>query len=138
MKRYLLALFASAAFAQTVSVPVPKDITNTPIYGSSGLPSFTEAVTLTTTSYVSLVTLPTSGVNLNRAWRHIAIYNPDATRSVYICLGGSSCSTDMIKIPPSIGFVLDDALFGPKWISITDIYGRLDAGGSVAPQVTIW
>jgi hypothetical protein len=139
MKKLFLALFITiTAMAQQSPVPVPKDINNSPIYGSSGLPRFVEGVTVTGTSYVSLATLPTTGVNFGRAWRHIAVRNPDATKSVYICLGASSCSTDMMKLPPGIGLVLDDTLYGPAWLDVTNIYGRLDSAGSVAPEVTFW
>lgn len=132
-------LFSRMAHAQEVPANiVPKDKLNVPIYGGIGRPLFYESVTLSTSSYVKLVTLPSTGENSYRMFRGIAVRNPDASRSVYICLGStSSCSSDAMKIPPAQGIALDQVYFG--FINdVTDIWGKLDSAGSVTPEITIW
>lgn len=140
MRKLLLALFISVpVFAQNKTIiPVPKDPFNIPIYGGLGLPVFSEATTLTTSSYVSILTLPNTGHDINRSFRHIAVYNPDSARSVYICFGDASgCSTDMMKVPPGFALAFDHVLFGILYDQ-TVVYGRLDAVGSVTPEITVW
>lgn len=137
----LLLWAAAGDYVGTVSsvkYAVPKDINQVAIHDEAlGLPVFTEATTLTTNSYVSVLALPSTGNNLNRQWRKISVNNPSSTRSVYICFGGATCATDMIKVPTSTKIVFDGLYFGPM-NSVTTIYARLDAGGSVVPEVTIW
>lgn len=118
---------------------VPRDNIGIPIYGGLGLPVFSEAVTLTTTSFTSLMTVPTeTAQGYKRQFRHFELRNPSSTRSVYICFSGASpCSTSQLKIPPNYTYVLDHQYFGP-FNSITTIYGKLDSAGSVTPEVTIW
>ena len=137
MRKLLLCMLAysSLAFA---GLPIPKDQNNTPMYSAQSYPYFATPVTLTTSSYVDVFTLPNTGWDANRIWKHIMIRNPDAARTVYICLGISSvCVTDMIKVPATFGIVLDDITIGyPN--QITDIWARLDSSGSVVPEITIW
>lgn len=130
----LLLLLPILSIAQNV----PRDGFNTPIYGGIGLPYLFESVTLTTTSYVSVATLPTVGTgNTQRQFRNILIRNPSSTLSVYICFGSGGCSTNMMKIPPNYTFVTDQMLIG--WsTSVTNIYGKLDSAGSVVPEITLW
>lgn len=116
---------------------IPRDTTNTPIYGGLGLPVFSEAVTLTTTAYTLVFTMPTTGINTSRAWRNIVIRNPSTIRTVYICFGNGSCATDMLKIPPLLGIDIDATLFG-SFINYPQVWGRLDVAGSVTPEVTAW
>lgn len=132
--RALLLLLPILSIAQNV----PRDGFNTPIYGGIGLPYFFESVSLTTTSYVSLATVPTVGSgNTQRQFRNILIRNPSSTRSVYVCFGTGGCSSDMMKIPPNYTFVTDQMLIG--WsTSVTNIYGKLDSAGSVTPEITLW
>lgn len=140
MRRFILkilAMISPLALAQQSIVPVPKDPFNTPIYGSSGYPSLYE-VALTTSSYALIATLPTTGINQGRSWRHIMVRNPSTTRTVYVCLGdATSCATDMIKVPPEFGIAMDDMLLNAG-INITSIWGRLDSAGSVTPEVHVW
>lgn len=134
MARLILLLLPIISFAQLV----PKDGMGTPIYGGIGYPQLFESVTLTTSSYVALVTLPTVGSgNTQRQFRGIEVNNPSSTRSLYICFGTTSCSTDAIKVGPLRDKIFDLVQYG--WgTSTTTIYGRLDSGGSVTPEVTVW
>lgn len=137
MKKLILLCSLLATLARAENT-VPKDSNNVPIYSGTGKSVFSEAVTLTTSSFALLLTLPTTGESYVRSWKHIVVRNPDATRSVYICLGGSSsCSTSHLKIPPLLGLALDDLYFGPL-NSITTIWGKLDSSGSVIPEITVW
>lgn len=135
MKLLLSLVFSAAAFSQIV----PKDNKGTPIYGGLGLPVFSEAVTLTTTSYALLLAVPTeTAQGYQRQFRHFEIRNPSSTLSVYICFSGASpCSTNQLKIPPGYTHILDHVYFGP-FNSISTIYGKLSSAGSVTPEITIW
>ncbi len=139
MKHLIVLILSLWSLSVYASNPVPKDQANTPVYIGTGRPYFSEATTLTTTSYVALFTLPsTSQEDKTRTWRGLAVYNPSISASVYICLGDStSCSTDMMKVPPSLGLVLDQTYFGPL-NSVTTVWGKLSTGGSVVPEVTVW
>lgn len=135
MKTLFLFFLCVSASAQIV----PRDNRSTPIYGGLGLPVFSEAVTLTTTSFVSILTVPNeTAQGYQRQFRHFVLRNPSTERAVYVCFGGASpCATNQMKIPPEHTFVMDHFYFGP-FNSITNIYGKLDASGSVAPEITIW
>lgn len=135
----MVALFLGfKVFAQAVNIPIPVDPRKNPVVTGLGQSYFSEAVTLTTTSYAKLYDLPSSGVNADRPWKGIAVRNPSATRTVYICFGTSSaCSGDAMKLAPSVGFALDHVMFGTQ-NGITAIWGKLDSAGSVAPEVTVW
>lgn len=133
-----IILFTSMfAKAQVASIyPLPRDSNNYPIPTNLGTPVFAEP-TLTTGSYVSMLTLPTTGVNYGRQFQSICAYNPSSTRTVYICLGTGGCSTDMMKLPAQTGLCLDKLYFGYQ-NNITDVYGKLDTTGSVAVALTVW
>jgi len=130
----LLPILSAVSYGQNV----PRDGFNTPIYGGIGLPYLFESVTLTTTSYVSVATLPIVGTGITqRQFRNILIRNPSTTLSVYICFGSGGCGANMMKIPPNYTFVTDQMLIG--WsTSVTNIYGKLDSAGSVTPEITVW
>lgn len=131
-------LLSLSVFAQQSAMPVPRDPVNEPVYKGLSKPYFSEAVELTTDSYVILYTLPATSENYRRHWTGIAVRNPSGTRSVYVCLGtATACTTDAMKIPPSLGFALDGIYYGPL-NSITTVWGKLDAAGSVTPEVTVW
>lgn len=138
--KYLLTLLliSSVSWAQQTSIyPVPRDVNNMPIPTSLGLPVFANQ-TLTTASYVAVLTLPTTGVNYGRQFSSICVKNPDATRTIFVCFdGASSCSTDMLKVPPSLGLCLDKLYFG-RLNDITTIWAKLDATGSVSADFTVW
>ncbi len=149
MTRWILAfillpvlVFAAAGDKSAMgksSFELPKDFNGVALQGTSlGLPTFSEAVTLTTTAFVALITLPTTAPDTNRQWRGLVVRNPDTGLSLYLCFGGSSsCSTTHIKVPPSTTLVFDHLFFGPM-NSITKIYGKLSNTGSVIPEVTVW
>ncbi len=142
MKKILIMIVAllisQLAHAQQANIPIPVDPRKNPILTGLGFSYFSEAVTLTTTSYVSLLALPVSGSNLDRPWKGIAVRNPSTTRSVYICWGtASGCTQAGMKLGPEVGLVLDDVMFGSQ-NSVTNIWGKLDSAGSVAPELTIW
>ncbi len=144
MKKLLivsLTLLGLQAFGQSkTNTPVPKDPFNIPIYGGISTPVFSEATTLTTNSYALMVTLPNTGLSYNRTYRHLMVFNPSSTRSVYICFGNGSCATDMVKVPTGasgFGVALDDYMAGVLY-GQTEIWGRLDAAGSVTPLIYVW
>lgn len=122
-----------------VKYKLPLDGNNNPLQVASlGYSYFSEAVTLTTTGDVLVVTLPSTGKDLNRQWRKLMARNPSSTRSVYLCFTSStSCPEYNVKVPPSTTVVMDDLYFGPM-NSVAAIYGKLDSSGSVAPEITIW
>lgn len=152
MKKIILGLIILAApvfliaaagdYVSTVTkvgFAIPKDINGIALHDQSlGLPYFSEAVTLNTSAFTALVTLPTSGNNANRQWRKIMVRNPNGSKLLYLCFGGASCSTSMLKVPTSTTIVLDGMYFGPM-NTITTIYGKLDSDGTdVVPEVTVW
>lgn len=126
------------AFAQISVVRIPRDSGNVPLYGGLGLPYLIEP-TVNNTTYDSShrTALSTTGADQGRQYRHMSIYNPSASVSVYICVGNSNgCTTDMWKAPPTIGMVDDSAYFGPA-NGITYVYYRVTSG-SVVPLVRWW
>jgi hypothetical protein len=138
MIKLLIIFLGALALRALADNPVPKDQSNTPIYSGTGKPVFSEAVTLTSGTYAGLLTLPTTGENGSRHWKGIAVYNPSTTRSVYICIGAAAtCSVDAMKIPSSTGIALDQVYFGPI-NDVVKIWGKLDAPGSVVPELTVW
>jgi hypothetical protein len=130
-------LSSSVGLESTLVLPVDKN--GIPLQENSlGLPTFSEAVTLTTSSYVSLLTVPATGHNATRVYRHMIVKNPSSTRTLYICFGdSSSCATNMLKIPASTTIAYDGLYFGAP-TSVVKIYGKLDDTGSVVPELTIW
>lgn len=140
MKYLLLLIFmASSAWAATYKYPVPKDFTNTPIYGGLGLPVYGAAVTLTDSTFTDLLTVPSTGNDTKRQFAHICVFNPSGTRTLNICFG-TGCTTTQISVPAFTGgggICLDDTYFG-VYNEITVIRGAIDAAGSVTPQLTIW
>lgn len=121
--------------------PVPKDVTNTPIYGALGLPVFGTA-TVTAATFADFMTVPLTGDNSGRQYRAICIYNPSSARELSVCFG-SGCTTAQIKIPAGNagtvggGLCLDNVYFG-FFNDITVIRAALDTTGSVTPEITIW
>lgn len=137
-KLLLLALVPLVVWAQQSQIPVPKDPFNTPIYGGLGHPYVMEGVTVTSSSYQTFGTLNQNPPNSGRNYRSIIIYNPDTTRSVYACVGdSSSCSTDMLVVPPDFALAADNVLMGPT-LQDTTVWLRLDSAGSVQPKVMVW
>lgn len=140
MKKLLfLLLLPFSGWAQQEPVPVPKDPTNTPIYGGIGIPSLYEPA-LQSVTYQAIATLPNTGTNYYRPFRHIAVYNPSASRSVYLCFAAataSSCSTDSMKVPPLMGLALDHVYYG-RPMDNPQIFGRLDGPGPVTAAVHAW
>lgn len=123
-----------------VNFALPRDINGVALHDESlGVPVFSEATTLNSSVFTSVLSLPTSGNNANRQWRKLMVRNPSSSRTLYICLGGSvSCSTTMVKVPVSTTTVMDGMYFGPM-NTITNIWGKLDIDGtSVIPEVTVW
>lgn len=138
MKKLLFILAYFYALNVWAGLPIPKDQNNTPMYTAQGRSHLVPAFTLTTNAYVDVFTLPTDNLNINRIWKHIGVYNPSAARAIYVCFGTStSCTTDMMRIPPTLGLILDDVTYGYN-NNVTDVWMRLDSAGSVSPDVTLW
>ncbi len=134
----VLLLTGLKVFAQQVNIPIPVDPRKNPVNTGLGFSYFSEAVTLTTTTYVSLVTLPVAGTNVDRPWKGIAVRNPSVSLFVYVCWGNSTgCTQAGMKIPPEQGFALDQVMFGTQ-NGVTHLWGKLNGAGSVTPEVTIW
>lgn len=126
------------AWAQISIVRIPRDSANIPLYGGLGLPYLIEP-TVNVASYDTShrTALSLTGADKGRQYRHLSIYNPSASISIYVCVGDSTgCSTDMWKAPPSMGVVDDSAYFGPA-NNITHVYYRATSG-SVVPLVRWW
>jgi hypothetical protein len=139
MKTLLLALLLSIpAFAQKSVMGLPVDNRGTPLIAGLGLPSMCEVSTSTAT-YTEYCQLPAnSGDNTGRMFRHIQVYNPSSTKSVYVCLGNdTSCATDMIKIRPGAAISQDFALYGPGNL-VTRVWLRLSSAGSETVDVLTW
>ena len=135
-----LMLLGLKVFATQYQYPVPKDVNNTPIYGGLGLP-FSGSMTPTTNAYDNAVavTAPLTGSNSGRQYRHIAVYNPSTTRTVYVCFGGatsSGCADNMI-VAPGYTVVLDSVYYG-ELNNITKLYAKLDSAGTSAVVVHGW
>lgn len=138
MRKILFIIAYFYAVVVFAGLPIPKDQNSTPMYTAQGRVHLAPAFTLTLNTYVDVFTLPATGDNYQRIWKHIIVRNPDANRTVYVCFGNStSCTTDMIKIPPALGLAIDDVTYGFN-NSITDIWMRLDSGGSVSPDLMVW
>lgn len=134
----LLLILPSIVFGQRSQLGLPTDNKATPLIAGLGLPAMCET-TVTTATYTEYCAVPAStGENTGRAWRHIQIYNPSTSKSVYVCFGGtSSCSTDMIKIRPGAAVTQDFALFGPS-NAAPRIWLRLSSAGSEVVDVNLW
>lgn len=137
-KLLLICLIPSLSLAQNIyKYPVPRDPTNTPVYGGLGLP-FYSGVTVTAATYIVSATVPLTGNDIYRQYRSVYVYNPDTTRTVYACFGGSTaCATDQMKINPGYGLIFDNVYYG-YLNGITNIYLRLDSTGSVVVEVGGW
>ncbi len=117
------------------TLPVDKD--GYPLQSDSlGTPLFSEAVTLSQATMKLIYTLPTTGNDATRQFRHMMIRNPDDA-AIYICWGGSTCTTDMAKVAAATTVVLDGLFFGPI-NTITKIYARSADSGAAVPELTIW
>lgn len=139
MKILLLALLLSLpAMAQRSAMGLPVDNKGTPLIAGLGLPS-TCTQTVTTATYTENCAIPANtGDNTGRMYRHIQVYNPSSTASVFVCLGNStSCATDMIKIRPGAAVTQDFALYGPGNL-VTNIWFRLSSAGSEVVDVNVW
>lgn len=141
MKTLLLALILMApgiSFAQRSVMGLPVDNRSTPLIAGLGLPS-TCSQTVTTATYTQSCAVPANtGDNTGRMFRHIQIYNPSSTASVFVCLGpDAACSTDMIKVRPGAAVTQDFALYGPG-NAVTKIWFRLSSAGSEVVDVNIW
>jgi hypothetical protein len=138
----VLLMGAAGDWVRTVSkvnFALPRDVNGVALHNASlGLPVFSEAVTLTSSTATLLLSLPTTGNNANRQWRKMLVRNPDSTRTLYLCfVNTANCTTPNIKVPANTTFVLDDLYFGPM-NSVASIYSKLDTNGSVTPEITIW
>ncbi len=130
----------SPTAAAQVNFALPRDMNSVALHDESlGLPYFSEAVTLSSSTPTVLMTLPTSGNNAGRQWRKIMARNPDSAKFLYLCFGGaSSCATKMMKVPTSSALFFDGMYFGPL-NTITTIWGWLDSSGAnVIPEITVW
>lgn len=134
-----LLLFTGAVQAQQSIVRLPRDANNTPLDFGLGIP-YAFTLTATADAYDTGVRyeLPKTGNDLNRAYRHLLVYNPDATRTVYACFGDATgCSIDSYIVPPGFGFIFEPIRFGDA-VGLPYVYIRLDAAGSVTPTMTAW
>lgn len=140
MKKLLfLALFSASLHAQQSVLSLPHDSRNSPLMAGLGLPYlFEPTVTVTAYSTSERSALNFSGDNTNRQYRHMMIYNPSSTLSIYLCAGDSTgCYRDMWKVRPGLGLVDDFSYFGTA-NNLTHIYYRLSGAGSVSPDVRVW
>ena len=140
--KYLLLLLlcvSGLAQAQRLDYPLPRDARDEVLYFGVGN-SYAFELTVVSSSYDTGVRyqLPVAGDDVNRAYRHLYILNPDATRTVYACFGDSSgCSVDSMKVRPGYGLVFEPLLFGAK-SNKGYIYLRLDSAGSVLVDGAAW
>lgn len=137
----LFLLFTPKVFGQIFDYrfPEPKDKNNVPVYAGLGLPYLIEpTITNTTYDLTNRTAISLSGDDNGRQYRHLWIYNPSATISIYVCVGNAGgCSSDMWKAPAGLGVVDDYAYFG-IYNSITHVYYRLSSTGSVVPVIRWW
>lgn len=139
MKKLLILFFIPfLGWAQQYKVPVPKDVTNTPIYGGLGKPiAVTKTVTATTYA-ADYITLDQAGINAGRNYASLYLSNPSTSRIVYACFGDDNgCSGDAAKLDTSVSMIMDSLLMGPQ-NNITRIYFKLDGAGSVDVEVGYW
>lgn len=134
-----LTLFPVLGVAQSLTYPLPVDARGNPLMLGVGNP-YSTTLTPTTSSYSASIQYqaPLTGIDTNRVYREIYIYNPSSTRTVYICFGSATaCSTDNITVPPSTQMVLDAIRFGNA-VGFPYVWARLDSAGSSAAVITIW
>lgn len=135
----ILLMGAAGDFAKRAkspfTLPVDKD-GNVLQNDSLGTPLFSEAVTLSTNVMKLIYTLPTTGNNATRQFRHMMVKNPDDA-AIYLCWGGSTCTDDMAKVAAATTIVFDGLFFGPI-NTITKIYARSVDSGAAVPEITIW
>lgn len=134
-----LMVFSRGTIAQQSIIKAPRDSSGAILYAGLGLPYLiqpTIAVTAYDTS--NRTALSTTGADTKRQFRHLSIYNPNASIGIYVCVGDSTgCSSDMWYAPPSLGVVDDYAYFG-QGNNITHVYYRLSSAGSVVPTIRWW
>ena len=133
-----LFIFYSNSYAQRAVQGLPIDNKGTPLIAGLGLPSMCE-VAVSAATYTAFCQLPTNtGDNTGRMFRHIQVFNPSATNSVYVCLGNNtSCATDMIKIRPGAAISQDFALYGPGNL-VTRVWLRETSTESLTVDVMSW
>jgi hypothetical protein len=140
MKKILLLLTISMSLhAQQSILRLPRDGANAPMSHGMGLP-YGFVLTPTTDAYDNSIRyqLPSTGNDTNRVYRHISVYNPSASRTLYICFGGSSgCTGDNIIVPPSVALVYEPIRFG-KSVDTEYVYVRLDSAATVAVTFGVW
>lgn len=144
MKKLLilaLLLFVSRGTeAQQSIIKAPRDSTGAILYAGLGLPYLIQP-TLTNTTYSSSVNtqLSITGIDTNRQYRHLWIYNPSGTLGIFVCVAidATGCSRDMWYAPPGLGVVDDYAYFGSA-SNTGYIYYRISGTGSVAPTIRWW
>jgi hypothetical protein len=121
-------------------VPLPKDIHNRDIQSGLGTPIAIAASSISATSFgTHYVQVDLSGANAGRNYRHIDIYNPSASSTVYVGFSSSSSApaSASIVVAPGMGKIYDSILLGPN-NSQTYIHIRQTGAASCAVDVSYW
>jgi hypothetical protein len=138
-KLFLLGLLSLTAVGQSSIIKAPRDSTGAILYGGLGLPYVIQpTVTVTSYSVSERTLLSITGPDTGRQYRNIAIYNPDASETVFVCAGDSTgCTRDMWFAPPQTGFAGDFGYFGAG-NNVTHIYYRVSGGAGLSPIISYW
>lgn len=130
------------AGAQQLTYPLPTDANRFPLYAGVGNPyGYQLGPTAATYSNAVRFQLPSTGLDTNRAYRHLSVINPSTDRTLYVCFGGSdasSCSGVVhIIIPPGYQLVNEPLRYG-KPVGSEYVYVRLDSAGAVTATMGSW
>lgn len=121
-------------------IPLPQDIHGRSVQGGLGNPIAISASAISATSFgTHYVAVDQSGDNAGRNYRHIHIYNPDTSRTMYVGFssGTSAPASASIKILPQTHVVYDNILLGPN-NDKTYIHVYQSASGTSSIDITYW
>jgi len=137
----LLCLFfwlGEQAIAQQSLMSLPRDARNNPLESGLG-GSYAASQTITVTAYnvSQRYQVPSSGLDVNRAYRHFFLLNRDAVDTITVCFGDATgCSDNAVIVRPGYGVVFEPVLFG-KAVGKEYVYFKTDLGPADI-DVAVW
>lgn len=135
----IFTLFTANALAQQSAIIAPRDARGNPLsFGLGGSYATSAVVSVTAYDVSERYQVPSSGLDANRAFRHLYVLNRSTTRAVSICIGDSTgCTDDAMIVRPGYGLIFEPILFGAA-TGKEYIYYKLDAAGSANIDVAVW
>lgn len=121
-------------------IPLPQDIHGRSVDAGLGTPIAISASAISATSFgTHYVQIDQTGDNEGRNYRHIDVYNPSASSTVYVGFSSSTSApaSVSIKLQPQQGKVYDSILLGPN-NNQTYIHVYQTGAASCAVDITYW